>query len=474
MSLSVYPHDSRTKLPVPLPNPPANQPPHRLPGDGDPACLKCHGRGTVRRVYTPEQLRALPPWEIPSTHGNACECTRARREREALDRVWKGLGTVEPVRTSPLSEVAKDRRASLWIRATSSTLLLAHLAKVLRDDPETRRSTGIVSDADLVDAETADWGQAREDHPREDGERVERSTDGRKAVDLYLPPGLLVLVLGQSSKKHSYLAMLSEEAVRRRSSRGRPTWVVDEVERPLAPGHRTYSEDLHQLLAHLPRVLLEGDTVRKVQEWPQVPRGTRTPETATVKAGDPEVNGDELDQALVAAGRPAGLPRHPAGGGAVDCDDCGGELARSIFLGRKGDLLEKCHAEGCPSKGKVSPLAKRAAPAAKAAPAKDTQEEVETASQVGTHLGPQVLKAAAWLRAQLASARPWAQIEADGRDEGYSRATLYRARKLLPIEATGPVGERVTALPAQVLAAAPISGVQAAREIDDLIDSLKG
>lgn len=467
---TVYPYqrDNLPNLPTTLPAPRPTPPRPRLQGDGEHDCPRCLGRGSVQRTYTPEQLRKLPPWDIPSTHWVACDCTKARREREAIERVWRGLGQVEPVTgTSPLGQ---HRHRSLWVRVSGLPLLLAHLARVVADDPELRRVARVASDADLLDAETADWG-ASGDQPQE-GEAIERATDGRKAADLYLPPGLLVLLLGQSSKKHAYLATLTEDAVRRRSSKGLPTWIVDETERPLAKGHRTYSEELHRLAVSLPRYIVEGDAVRQVRDWPQAPTGTRPPETAPAKAKDLVVP-DELDRDLVAAGRPAGLPRHPKGGAAVDCDVCGGVGAKSIFAGSRGDLLEKCHADGCATGGKVAPLGKlgtRSLPEAKSTPTAAVEASHETS-------GPQVAAAAAWIRQQLdGGSTPWKTIEANGRDAGFSRATLYRARRLVDIAPTGPVGERVvvlTAPPAGPTTLPPFGRDIHNVEIDNLLDSLK-
>ena len=459
---------SKSRLSVPI-LPPNPRPRPRLQGDGEPGCPRCLGRGSVQQTYTPEELRKLPPWEIPSTHWVPCLCTRARREREAIERVWRGLGQVEPV-TGP-SALGPHQHRSLWLRVSSLPLLLAHLARVVRDEPELRRITRVVSDVDLVDAETADWGDS-DDQPREDDERVERSTDGRKAVDLYLPPGLLVLLLGQSSKKHKYLAALAEDAVRRRSSQGRPTWVVDEVERPLATGHRTYSNELGQLVAQLPRYLIDGDAVRQVKDWPQTTTGTRTSETAPrdpVKAGASDLD-DKLTDKLAEAGLPAGLPCHPKGGAAADCDVCGGAGTKSIFLGYRGDLLEMCYAPGCATHGKAAPLGKLRVPVAK--PDATASPEADEAAA-----GPQVVAAAAWMRQQLASSpRPWKTIEADGRDAGYSRSTLYRARKLVDTSPAGPVGERVVALtsppPAASTTLPPAASTPHNVAIDDLIDSL--
>lgn len=429
MSLSLYPVDNSIKR--------SALPPPRLQGDGDPDCPKCRGRGSVQRVYTPEQLRALPPYEIPSTHYEPCPCTRARREREALERVWRGLSAVEPAYASRLTDLATR---SLWIRGRDADLVLRHVALVLR---RTRVPGGVrvVSDADLLDAETADWGE----RGNEEDERGRRDRDdGLKAVDLYSSPGLLILLVGQTSKKHKYLAELCEDACRRRKGWSKATWVVDQVRRPLAPGHRTHSEELADLIADWTKVLIEDerDPGQVGTAFPHVAQPAAPAQPATLSKPAAPVQPDKLDGALTAAGLPAGLPRHPAGGAAVGCDVCGGTVSKSVFLGARGDLLEKCHNEQCPTGGKVTPLLKRPKAAAK------VQAKVEGDDETAGQGGPQVEAASRWLREQLAHGpRPIALVEALAKDDGISVRTLYRARQALGAVATGPAGAKMLALP---------------------------
>lgn len=443
------------------------KPPRRIPGDGDPMCPRCWGGGTIPKVFTDEERRKLPPYVIPELISEPCACTAAKREAKLLERAWRGLSAAEALDKSPLGGYAK---VDVWLRVSSTELLLRHVRRMLIDSPELLRSASVVSDAGLLDAETAGWGrrddEGGDDAEPESGERSERATDGRRASDMYLPPGLLVIIVGMSSKKHSYLAMLVEDAVRRRASHGRPTWVVDEAARPLARGHRTYSDELERLMGGHQRVVLDDAGARSVEAWPAP--AALAPAQA-VELAPPDKIDDALAAALVAAGRPAGLPRHPAGGAATDCDDCGGAGTRSIFCGRRGDLLCKCHAAGCPSGGKVAPLgARRAAPAAPAGkPGGVVEVECVVDEAAPAQAGPQVQRAVAWLREQLARGpRPWPLLEADGRDAGLSRATLYRARALVGISSGGPVSERV------VRATSSTTAESAERDISDLINSL--
>lgn len=259
------------------------------------------------------------------------------------------------------------------------------------------------------------------------------------------------MITGQSSKKHSYLAALTEDACRRRASHDRPTWLVDDAERPLGPGHRAYSEELVRIVARWTKVLITDKVVETVDSF-AVSTKTATQPTTTTQP-------DKLEQTLSAAGLP-GLPRHPAGGAAGDCDDCGGTDTRSIFLGRRGDLLTKCHTAGCPSGGKVTPLVRRMTSATTTAkaepqPEPDTDAEVETKGGQG---GPQVEAASRWLREQLCRGpRPLALVRALAADAGISDRTLDRARQAIRAGASGPNGSKMLSLPDVPPSTAPAS-----------------
>lgn len=225
----------------------------KLQGDGEPDCPRCRGRGSVQRTYTPEEIKALPPWEIPSTHWDACVCTKARREREALERVWRGYANFQPVARTPLSRYAQK---DVLVKSSSSTLR-SHLFRVLRDHPNLLRSTRVVSDLDLISAWLATAGLDVLD-PEVAGQHRDSEDAFLRLVDLVAPPALLVLRLGVKAARNVAVPEVILEALQCRAHRGRPTWVVEDPYLPFTTGAIFWSPQLVAHMAPWVRVEIDG------------------------------------------------------------------------------------------------------------------------------------------------------------------------------------------------------------------------
>jgi len=207
----------------------------------------------VQKVYTPAELKALPPYIIPSTHFDTCVCTRARREREALERVWRGYSGFEPIDRTPLVKYAQQ---DVLVSASSPTLR-THLARVLHQVPSLLRSTRVVSDLDLVSAWLATAGLDVLD-PEVAGHTRDAEDAYLRLVDLVAPPSLLVLRLGVKAARNVAVPEVILEALQCRAHRGRPTWVVEDPYVPFTTGAIFWSPQLVAHMAPWDRVGIDG------------------------------------------------------------------------------------------------------------------------------------------------------------------------------------------------------------------------
>lgn len=440
MSLTVYPHDSRPKLPVPLPNPPLP----RLQGDGDPACPKCRGRGTVRKLYTAEELRALPPWEIPSTHFDNCECTKDRREREALERVWRKLSVVEPV---PCSTLGQHVRRDLWIRTHASTLR-AHLRRVLPEHPEILKGTRMITDADLLNAEFS-WKKKADTQEGEDRE-VGYEVAGRRPIDLYGGRSLVILLVGIEEKKDWVTPGLVLTALRDRMNKSLPTWVVDSPEQPLQKGHLTFSDGIGWELAQWTKVVIDESGEREVDEFPamevqqvqqvqQVRQVAQTPRPTTqeVVAVAPVVEVHPVIRDAFGSIGVTDLTHAGGGSGEGRCvvPGCKGKLKG--FLGNKdGSLIVGCSktkhfgrafVRFDRFKVELDKLTSKTA-----GEADDPQEDASrsTPSTPSTPVGKMEQKVIEWIQEHLKDGpRPLKMLDTFRQDDQISKTTFWRARQ---------------------------------------------
>ena len=218
----------------------------------DPDCPKCQGEGWI---YAKSMITL--PGEVG---GRDCDCVIDHHRRVNMERIWPSLSKVKDVpglreRAPLLSLVKRD----LWITAKESTFR-KHLKAICY-----RKShlwdAKVWSDKDIVKAwlNTA-YAQGHKIYDTE--------LDNVRVTAMYIDElvesyELVVFVLGVKEAANKETPSVLLEAIKTRRHLGRPSWVVDQPQRPLmTPDHRAYSEALEGMLNHWPHLLLMGTSVR--------------------------------------------------------------------------------------------------------------------------------------------------------------------------------------------------------------------
>ncbi len=205
-------------------------------GDGLSDCSACRGRGAID--FTPPG--AVMPGVI------ICSCVRDRDIKANMQRGWRGLADVPPPPgMSPLREFVEQ---DLWV--TSSTgIFRRHLYDVAYNQGPNWRFQ-VSSDADLMDAWLSRIDDTEIFDPDVDRIRHQRVSHRYPAlVDLVEPPALLILCVSVKVARNVAMPEVLLEALQHRSHTMRPTWVVDDPNRQLVPGHIAYSEAVDDHLA---------------------------------------------------------------------------------------------------------------------------------------------------------------------------------------------------------------------------------
>jgi len=189
-------------------------------------CARCGGSGEIQAPeLVPERLRKYGS-PVPV---RPCGCAASTSVVRELDVVWPGLGTAEAAPRSLFRRMADLDQVDVdLVICAPFVALRAHLRAVLEDDADRRIDTRVVSDAELLTAAFS-------------------KEVGQRAQDLYLGPGLLVLVLGVQRAKHPMLSGLVLTALAARDQRDAPTWVV--FERQIGLGDPCWSPALQALLS---------------------------------------------------------------------------------------------------------------------------------------------------------------------------------------------------------------------------------
>lgn len=192
-------------------------------------CTECGGTGKVQ-VDTWIGGRQGPPEDHPCSCAPDPRRDTADKRTQNLEKFWPGLGSVEPVATSNL---AGRTRENLVLTATVEDLR-AHVARLAIDDERLRRTSDVVTDAELLTLQF-------------DG--------GEPAVDIATTaPDLLILQLGVRQSKNDLLAGIILTALGARRGAARPTWLVIDPDVKIRKGVPCWSEPLAATIARWPQV----------------------------------------------------------------------------------------------------------------------------------------------------------------------------------------------------------------------------
>lgn len=232
-----------------------------IPGDGDPNCEFCYGRGFV---------------SVDGRAGQRCQCVAKRDVIANVRRIWPGYDLFRaPVlkKRSPLRDMV-DKDA--WITCEKN-----HFRSHLRQVASRQGANWFArvrSDTDMM----AGWfasakAKSIEIFDADVSEAIARDMD---IQDLAEPPDLLIMILGVKRARNVATPEVLMEVLSIRDHVGKPTWVVDQptycIEHEV---HRCNSTEVLSVLQTFKRVAL--DAVKIIEaEIDEVPDGVEDVTTA--------------------------------------------------------------------------------------------------------------------------------------------------------------------------------------------------
>jgi hypothetical protein len=190
-------------------------------------CEKCNGTGRVENPPDPPH---------PPTF-KRCSCMLKQDILKNVERGMKGLKD-QPVLSKPSPLLGREGDSLL---VTAGHSFLSHLRHVaVRQSPTWNFK--VTSDAELVTAWLGSIGLKGKDILDPDAYMV--STKYITIVDLVEPPELLVIRMGVKIARNQAASEVLAEAVNTRIHSMKPTWIWDEPNHPLNPGHMFWSDQL--------------------------------------------------------------------------------------------------------------------------------------------------------------------------------------------------------------------------------------
>lgn len=286
-------------------------------------CPRCGGSGEVAAPdLLPPHLRSCGGYPVPV---RPCGCVASLSVVQELEAVWTGLSHAEPAPKSILTRLVECDQVDVdLVICAPPDALRAHLRCLLDTDADRRLDTRVVSDAELLTAQFC----------KEKGER---------AQDLYLDPGLLVLLLGVQQVKHPMLSGLVLTALAARDQRNLPTWLVYDPARPIQT-LCCWSRDLQELLSKRLGVRFAGAAD------PGSPLMIETAQDAAEPAAPaPAARAKMRAEVAAAAAKIGWVPGEvdPKGNGWGAClhPKCAGKF--SIYFSRRNRVEGKCHEPSC-------------------------------------------------------------------------------------------------------------------------------
>lgn len=246
----------------------------------DPDCPKCKGEGW---------LYARSMITLPGDKGGRdCDCTLDHHRRANMERVWPSLSAAKEApglrEACPLLGLAKR---DLWI-TSKENVFRAHLKAVCYRKHHLWDAR-VWSDKDLVKA----WLNTAyaQGHKIYDTELDDVRVTAMYIDELVESYELVIFVLGVKEAPNKETPSVLLEAIKTRRHLGRPSWVVDQPQRPLmTPDHRAYSEALEGMLNHWPHIHLTGSGSLKIVGGP-----VQEPDTVSDIGPDDLIEEDEGD-----------------------------------------------------------------------------------------------------------------------------------------------------------------------------------
>lgn len=213
---------------------------HIVPGDGDPDCKDCLGRGFILE---------------DNYSGHRCRCVLKRDVILNVQKIWPGANLIQsPV--LPDSKLKKFVLSNLWVTA-EDRVFKAHLRHAaVRQGPSWM--CRVRSDAEMMAA----WLASAKAKSIEifDADVRETVVHDMDLADLAEPPDLLVMWLGVKRARNAATPEALMEVIMMREFLGKPTWILDQPSyRVDEESHRCFSSEVLTHLSGWPRLQLSND-----------------------------------------------------------------------------------------------------------------------------------------------------------------------------------------------------------------------
>ena len=220
----------------------------------DPNCPQCHGEGWI---YAPSMIT------LPGMRGGRdCDCTLDHHRRINMERVWHSLSSAKDIPGLRENTILPDLTSkNLWITAIEKALR-RHL-KALCYRKSHMWSARVWSDADILKA----WlgTSYAQGHKIYDTELDSVRVNAMSIDELVEGYDLVIFKLGVKATPNKEAPTNLLEALYCRRHLGKPTWIVDQPDRPITHiEHRCYSDELSDLLQEWPHLSLTASGGIKV------------------------------------------------------------------------------------------------------------------------------------------------------------------------------------------------------------------
>lgn len=219
-----------------------------------PLCKKCFGAGYLQKD---DGYMGMPE-AIP------CSCTIKKALNQQAEKAWQGLSEYPIKKTSLLRNKIKEN----LIVVSDRNNLMSHLRSALAHERRPERFIKVVSDATLMSAWLSNLQLANSEIIDPDFQRDIRV---QALEDLAESPFLLIIRIGIKMARNSAMPEVLVETIELRQHLGKPTWIIEEPNRPLVEGHICWSRAVDESLENWEKVNLIGTSTTKTKK----PKGVR-------------------------------------------------------------------------------------------------------------------------------------------------------------------------------------------------------
>lgn len=206
-------------------------------------CPKCGGHGYIQKddghYGIPEAIR--------------CDCMIEKALLEQSEKAWVHLGKVPVRKRTPLKGKCTQ---NLLISSDKDSLRL-HLRASLAHFCQPEKFIKVVGDHTLMSAWLGGMSLQGRDIADPD---FQRDLKVYSLEDLAESPYLLVVRLGTKMARNSAMPEVLVETIEMREHLSRPTWIVQEPDKPLEQGHIAWSRELEDVLDGWDVVRLDGNS----------------------------------------------------------------------------------------------------------------------------------------------------------------------------------------------------------------------